>query len=104
MTQNNNHSAFVEEVTLATDLWRREKYMPSKPVRQELQAWGKACAILRDLLGLAETLQNERLELALSDAFEWASEEFERVQDRAERLSVVDDAALSRGSGRGLRL
>jgi hypothetical protein len=91
MTQNNNHSAYVEEVTLASDLWRREKYMPPKPVRQELQAWGKACAILGDLLGLAETLQNERLELALSDAFERASEEFERASDHAERLSVGGD-------------
>jgi hypothetical protein len=90
MMQNSNHSSWVEEVTLASDLWSREKYMPPKPVREELREWGRACAILGDLLDLAETLQNERLELALSDAFGRASEEFERLQDRAERLSVGD--------------
>ncbi len=96
MTQNNNHSAFVEEVTLGSDLWGAEKYMPPTRAREEQRAWGKSVAILRDLCSLAVTLHLEQLELALSDALGRATEELERASDHAERLSVDADSPLPR--------
>jgi hypothetical protein len=80
MTEQNNGN-WTEEYP-AHDLWRIEKSITPLPDEEQLAKWEQAGEVLRDLGRLAETLSNDPLILALTDAMDRAEEERGRLQGR----------------------
>jgi tRNA(Met) C34 N-acetyltransferase TmcA len=83
MTEQNNGN-WTEEYP-AHDLWRIEKSITPLPDEEQLAKWEQAGEVLRDLGRLAETLSNDPLILALTDAMDRAEEERGRLQGRLQR-------------------
>jgi hypothetical protein len=70
---------------LASDLWGVSKAISAMTDEEELRAWEQAVAVLHDFDKLAETLHNDPLLLARTDAMTRAEEELTRVYDRLSR-------------------
>jgi hypothetical protein len=82
MTENRT---WTEEKILASDVWRVEKCITPLGDEEQLAKWEQAVAVLKDLGKLAETLWNDPLILALTDALVRAEEERARLEDRLSR-------------------
>jgi hypothetical protein len=77
---------WTEEHILASDLWGVEKVLePMSDQEEQLAAWRQAVSVLGDLGKLGETLGNDPLLLALTDAMVRAKEELARAEDRVAR-------------------
>jgi hypothetical protein len=76
---------WTEENILASDVWRVEKSIEPMSDEEQLAAWKQAVAVLRDLGKLGETLRNDPLLLALTDAMVRAEEELARAEDHLAR-------------------
>ena len=86
MTNNERHFRSEDPPEeLASDVWGVAKSLTPMSAEEELEAWEQAVAALHDFGKLAETLHNDPLLLALTDAKDRAEEELERVQDRLAR-------------------
>ena len=83
VTENNN--AIWEEQVLASDLWSVAKSLTPMSDEEQLAAWKQAVSVLHDFGKLAETLHNDALLLACTDAMTRATEELVRVEDRLSR-------------------
>jgi hypothetical protein len=70
---------------LASDLWSTTKAHSSMTNEDPLEAWKQAVSVLHDFGKLAETLRNDALLLAVTDAKGRAEEEFDRAFDRLSR-------------------
>jgi hypothetical protein len=81
MTENGN---WIEEYP-AHDLWSIEKSITPLPDEEQLAKWEQAVEVIRDLGKLGETLLNDPLLLALTDAMDRAEEERDRLRDRLQR-------------------
>jgi hypothetical protein len=79
------NAAWNEEGILASDVWRVEKSIEPMSDEEQLAAWKQAVAVLRDLGKLGETLRNDPLLLALTDAMVRAEEELARAEDHLAR-------------------
>jgi hypothetical protein len=79
------NAAWNEEGILASDVWRVEKSIEPMSDEEQLAAWRQAVAVLGRLGGLAETLRNDPLLLALTDAMVRAEEELTRAENRLAR-------------------
>ena len=82
MTEN---GTWTEEYILASDVWGVEKSITPLSDEHQLAKWERAVAVLKDLGPLAETLWNDPLILALTDALVRAKEELARAEDRIAR-------------------
>ena len=76
---------WVDEECRASDLWCVEKSITPLGDGKQLAKWEQAVAVLGDLGKLAETLWNDPLILALTDALVRAEEEKARLEDRLSR-------------------
>ena len=81
----NNNAVWEEGYVLASDVWRVGKSLTPMSGEEELEAWEQAVSVLHDFGKVAETLRNDPLLLALTDAKDRAQEELARVQDRLSR-------------------
>jgi hypothetical protein len=79
MTEN---GTWMEEYILESDVWCVEKSITPLSDEEQCAKWRQAVAVLKDLGPLAETLWNDPLILALTDALVRAQEELARAEDR----------------------
>jgi hypothetical protein len=70
---------------LASDLWAWPKAMSAMTDKEQLAAWYQAVDVLHDFGKLAETLHNDALLLAVTDAKGRAKEELNRAVWRLNR-------------------
>ncbi len=70
---------------LASDLWSAGKSISAMSDQEQLEAWRQAVEVLHDFGKLAETLHNDPLLLAVTDAKGRAEEEYARSRDRVHR-------------------
>jgi hypothetical protein len=82
MTEN---GTWTEEYILESDVWCVEKSLTPLSDEEQRDKWAQAVAVLKDLGPLAETLWNDPLILALTDALVRAQEELARAEDRLAR-------------------
>jgi hypothetical protein len=82
MTEN---GTWTEEYVLASDVWREENAITPLSDEEQLAKWEQAVAVLKDLGKLGETLWNDPLILALTDALVRAKEELARAEVRLAR-------------------
>jgi pterin-4a-carbinolamine dehydratase len=87
MTEN---GTWTEEYILASDVWGVEKSITPLSDEEQLAKWEQAVAVLKDLGPLAETLWNDPLILALTDALVRVKEEQARAEDRLARPAGGD--------------
>jgi hypothetical protein len=80
-----NNATWSEENILASDLWRVEKVPEPMSLEEERAAWKQAVSVLAELGKLGETLRNDPLLLALTDAIVRSKEELARTEDHLER-------------------
>ena len=72
-------TSWVDEEYRASDLWCVEKAIMPLSDEEQRDKWEQAVAVLKDLGKLAETLWNDPLILALTDALVRAEEERARL-------------------------
>jgi hypothetical protein len=82
MTEN---GTWTEEYILESDVWCVEKSLTPLSDEEQRDKWEQAVAVLGDLGPLAETLRNDPLILAVTDAMVRAQEERARAEDRLAR-------------------
>jgi len=82
MTEN---GTWTEEYILESDVWCVEKSITPLSDEEQRAKWEQAVAVLKDLGPLAETLRNDPLLLAVTDALVRSQEERARVEDRLAR-------------------
>jgi hypothetical protein len=70
---------------LASDLWGVQKALSAMSDEEQLALWEQAVAVLHDFGKLAQTLHNDPLLLAVTDAKVRSEEELERAHDRLNR-------------------